>query len=79
MASSFSPVLYVFAGSSSQGPLNDLWQHQLLNHRWVKLTDLGTPSPRYNYAYTSYNDGLNEYLAVFGGALIQGEDNALYV
>ena len=78
-ASKFGLNFYIFGGNSEIGPLNDLWVYQIANYRWVNLFDINTPTPRSNYAYTSYDDGVNEYFVVFGGSLVDGEDNNLYM
>ena len=61
------------------GPLNDFWQYQVDNYKWVELQTLNPPSPRSKFAYTRYDDGVHEYFAVYGGAKTDGEGNHLYM
>ena len=75
----FDPYLYIFGGNSDLGPLNDLWVYQVPYYKWIKLSSTNSPPPRCRHASTSYTDGVNEYFVIFGGSLINGLDNALYM
>lgn len=78
-SSEFSPSFYIFGGMSNLGILNDLWEYQILNLKWIELDTINPPTPRYNYAYSSYVKNSIEYFIVFGGSTISGEDNDLYM
>lgn len=64
---------------SKLGMLNDFWHYQPLNRKWVELNTINPPSPRNSYASTSYVKNSIEYFVVFGGSIMSGEDNSLYM
>jgi hypothetical protein len=59
--------------------MNDIWGYQLINSFWSKIDTINSPSPRYSFGFAAYVIDSNEYFAVCGGSLIQGEDNTLYM
>lgn len=59
--------------------MNDLWIFSLSSLSWEKITSVNEPEPRYRFGYASYIEGSKEYFAIFGGSVISGEDNNLYM
>ncbi|CAG9313184.1 unnamed protein product [Blepharisma stoltei] len=74
--------LYVFGGSSANGPQNDMWQFDLVSYQWMIVSQNGAiPSPRSRFAYVHYKDKNDNKLkfAIYGGTLSTGYDNNLYI
>ena len=61
------------------GPLNDFWQYQIDNYKWVQIQTVNPPGPLSKYGYTRYDDGVHEYFAVYGGSKTDGEGSNLYM
>lgn len=59
--------------------MNDLWKFTLSSLSWEKVTLVDEPEPRYRFGYTNYIKNSIEYFAIFGGSVISGEDNNLYM
>jgi hypothetical protein len=78
-ASHFSSLFYVFGGVTQLGPQNDLWVFDFSSQTWELIRTKNPPSPRSDFGYVNFDDGVNEYFAVYGGLTPNGEDNNLYV
>jgi hypothetical protein len=78
-ASAFSSHFYVFGGVTKLGPQNDLWAFDFSSYTWELIKTKNPPTPRSMFAYVNYDDGKNEYFAVYAGSTIAGYSNELYV
>jgi hypothetical protein len=78
-ASGFSPLFYVFGGSTELGPQNDLWVFDFASQTWEMLQTKNPPLPRSDFGYVNYDDGKHEYFAVYGGLTPDGDDSNIYV
>jgi len=76
----FNENLFIFGGGSSGGLLNDLWQFDILNKKWIscEIVGLSIP-PREMYGMVQYTNKKNEnYLYILGGRLLESIDNKMY-
>jgi hypothetical protein len=78
-ASVFSPLFYVFGGVAELGPQNDLWVFDFSSQTWEQIRTKNPPSPRSDFGFVNYDDGVNEYFAVYGGLTPSGDDNGICV
>ncbi|CAG9310951.1 unnamed protein product [Blepharisma stoltei] len=74
---------YIFGGSTTNGPQNDMWTFDLINYQWTIISQNGhVPSPRSRFAYTRYNDKNDNNklkFAIYGGTSRSGLDNNLFI
>jgi hypothetical protein len=78
-ASVFSPLFYAFGGNTRLGPQNDFWAYDFTSQTWQQIRTKNTPSPRSDFGFVNYDDGVNEYFAVYGGLTVDGDDNNIYM
>jgi hypothetical protein len=78
-ASAFSPLFYVFGGITELGAQNDLWVFDFASQRWAKIRTKNPPLPRSDFGYVNYDDGKDEFFAVYGGQTPFADDNRIYV
>jgi hypothetical protein len=78
-ASAFSSLFYVFGGVTEIGAQNDLWVFDFTSQTWEIISTKNTPTPRSDFGYVNYDDGVYEYFAVYGGLTPNGDDNNIYV
>lgn len=73
-------TLYIFGGSTRAGPLNDLWSFSLDQYEWNQMSPTGDiPRSRYRFGYTKFMNQSNLKFAVFGGCLVSGESNEIFM
>ena len=78
-SSTLTSKFYIFAGVTTNGVLNDFWEFHLTSRKWTHIHTSNQPSPRKLFAFCNFDDGKNEYLAIYGGTTISGTNNDLYM
>lgn len=78
-SSKFESKFFVFGGVASRGINNDFWVFDLSKQKWQRIQTKNTPSPRQQYAYCSFDDGVHEYFVLYGGKTSNGTSDELWV
>lgn len=78
-SSKFESKFYVFGGVASRGITNDFWVFDLNKQNWQRLKTMNKPSPRQQYAYYNFDDGVHEYFVLYGGKTAMGNSDELWV
>lgn len=72
--------ILIYGGRTTSGPAADFWTFSISKNAWVELEVIGDdPGPRGYLGYTSFIRYGVRYGAIFGGLVMTGIDNGLFM